>query len=261
MLRFYAEKFVAVAAEVADLKARADANFESPVLPEMKDLFFQRLKTFAAHLQEIRFTNSVLHCDRMANELNNPGMRMLDLHSSLRELSNRIHDDARQRIYFEIPPIQAHLLLQSDQDGVRMPAFGIEVDEAFPSAVIDIEESAKCWACGRSTACVLHAMRVMEVGLRALAQTLGISAARPSWDSVLDKIDKEITKRNNDTSKLWHGDEETFFADASARLRAVKAAWRNPVMHVDSRYNESVAIEIYSHVGAFMKVLATRIKE
>ena len=53
------------------------------------------------------------------------------------------------------------------------PLFGPDVFNNFSSANDDIDEAGKCLALGRGTACVMHLMRVLEVGLAALASALG----------------------------------------------------------------------------------------
>ena len=47
--------------------------------------------------------------------------------------------------------------------------FGGKVDSAFPSAHHDIGEAGTCYATDRNTACVMHLMRVLELGLSAFA--------------------------------------------------------------------------------------------
>ena len=54
-----------------------------------------------------------------------------------------------------------------------------EVIAAFPSARDDLAEAAKCLALGRATAVVFHCMRVLEIALRAVAQTLNDQSIDP----------------------------------------------------------------------------------
>jgi hypothetical protein len=48
--------------------------------------------------------------------------------------------------------------------------FGADFELKFPLAVYEVEESGKCIALSRDTASVLHLMRVMEIGIRAVAR-------------------------------------------------------------------------------------------
>jgi hypothetical protein len=84
--------------------------------------------------------------------------------------------------------------------------FGKEVNDRFPMAIDDIEEAGKCLALGRATACVLHAMRIIEVGLRALAKALNIPFA-PSWKSYLNQISSRIAEKHKNKTSKWKRDE------------------------------------------------------
>jgi len=66
----------------------------------------------------------------------------------------------------------------------KVAPFGAEVEARFPSANEDIYEAAKCLALDRATACVMHLMRVCELGLKALATTINVQSQR-DWGSYL----------------------------------------------------------------------------
>jgi hypothetical protein len=143
-------------------------------------------------------------------------------------------------------------------------SFGDSVIESFPSALFDIQEAGKCLALSRHTACVFHLMRTLEVGLRALGRSLNDSTLdpkiNPSWEKILSRCDDEQRLPLAKRSAEWRSDEK-FFSAATANLRAVKDAWRNPTMHVEQKYNEEEAREIYSAARGFMRHLATKLSE
>ena len=66
------------------------------------------------------------------------------------------------------------VLLQIDANKLEffdnLQAFGEEVFAAYPSANDDIFEASICLALERGTACVMHLGRVVEVGLRSIAE-------------------------------------------------------------------------------------------
>jgi HEPN domain-containing protein len=139
------------------------------------------------------------------------------------------------------------------------PLFGREVLFKFQSAFQDINEAGRCLACGRNTACVFHLMRVVEIGLRAVAQKLRVPFSY-SWGSYLRKIEEKIKQKSKTKGICWKKDEP-FFAEAAAHLLSVKVAWRNPTMHVERDYTSEEAEEVFTSVKSFMKVLATRISD
>ncbi|HLK04745.1 MAG TPA: hypothetical protein VKT53_09920 [Candidatus Acidoferrum sp.] len=133
-----------------------------------------------------------------------------------------------------------------------------KVSVEFPSAAEDIAEAGKCLACGRSTACVMHLGRVLEVGLKSLAATVGVSKQN-DWGRYLEGIEKELANRVK-VSGARTSDEQ-FYAEVHVTFDNLRRAWRNPTMHVDKIYTIERAEEILIAVRSFMRHLATRLKE
>jgi len=136
--------------------------------------------------------------------------------------------------------------------------FGESVFRAFPSANDDIYEAGMCLSLERSTACVMHLMRVLECGLTALAKTLGI-VQQTDWGAYLRKITEELDRRAKTAGK--RSDEEQFYAEAAANFDRLRRAWRNPTMHPDKSYSQERAEEILLAVKSFMIHLAPRVSE
>lgn len=142
--------------------------------------------------------------------------------------------------------------------------FGSEVATSFPSSIVNIEEAGKCFALERYTACVFHLMTVVEVGLRVLGASLHDATldpkTNPNWQKILERCDKELAKSPKDRSPEWLANGQ-FYADATANLRAVKDAWRNPTLHIGIPYDEEKALDVFNSVKAFMRSLATKLHE
>lgn len=136
--------------------------------------------------------------------------------------------------------------------------FGDEVFDAFPSANDDLTEAATCLALERSTACVMHLMRAMEVVLAVLAKTLGVERQN-DWGSYLREIERELAKRAKIVGARTP--DEQFYAEATTSFDAVRRAWRNPTMHVEKIYSQQCAEDIFRAVKSFMYLLATKIAE
>ena len=159
-------------------------------------------------------------------------------------------DEMGGHLLFTLSSRHAHLFSE--------PApFGAKVEDAFPSATFDIAEAAKCRALGRWTACVMHMMRVMEVGLRSLARHFDVSADA-NWNQVLNQIEA----KSREVSKRADGAEaEQWAAEAATHLRFVKNAWRNHAMHPTKTYDEERAVTIYESSRSFMQHLSSRLSE
>jgi hypothetical protein len=98
---------------------------------------------------------------------------------------------------------------------------------------------------------------VLEIGLRALAANLQVSADG-NWNTTLNQIESKA----REVSKRTHGaDAEQWMAEAGAHLRFVKNAWRNHAMHPTEKYDEARADAIFSSARSFMLHLAQRLAE
>ena len=104
----------------------------------------------------------------------------------------------------------------------------------------------------------------MEIGLRVLGDSLRDPRLNPknnpTWERILQRCDEESSKPLGQRSAEWQADEP-FFSGAAARLRAVKDAWRNPTMHVETNYTEEASLDVLNHAQAFMRHLATKLHE
>lgn len=180
-----------------------------------------------------------------------------ELRQEISILRKRIDDELKNRKFLAISPEKSRFYRNTN-------LFGSEVYDNFPSAREDIEEAGTCYACARSTASVFHLMRVIETGLRVLGLSLNNPdldpKKNPSWNRILKPCDDELRKPLAQRCPEWKQDE-LFYSNATANLRAVKDAWRNPTMHVEINYDEERALEIINAVKAFMRHIATKLRE
>ena len=140
--------------------------------------------------------------------------------------------------------------------------FGDEVHAHFPSASHDIKEAGKCLALDRNTACVMHLMRAVEVGLMALAEEMKVPYRRKSWEQIINKIPKRIEdlERKRRKPRKWP-ELRQFYSEAAERFRLLRDAYRNEVMHLNQSYGHEQAKDIYIYTKAFMGTLGKRIRE
>jgi hypothetical protein len=136
--------------------------------------------------------------------------------------------------------------------------FGKEVFDAFPSANDDIAETGNCLAMERSTASVMHSMRVTEAALKALAAKIGVPA-QTDWGGYIREIYKELEKQAKAAG--GRSPDHQFYGEAAAQIDNVKRAWRNPSMHVDKSYSQPRAEEILLATKSLMIHLATKVSE
>ncbi|RFC63590.1 hypothetical protein DYI37_11330 [Fulvimarina endophytica] len=165
-------------------------------------------------------------------------------------VANSFRDEMQARMVFVIPGRHASLY------DVNAP-FGEAVEDAFPSASIDIQEAGNCIALGRWTAAVMHLMRALEVGLAAMAEHFSVGPAE-NWNKVLNQL--EAALRASDRATVG-AEGEQWAAEAGTHFRFIKNAWRNHAMHARERYDEERAVAIYSNAKSFMQHLAVKMVE
>jgi hypothetical protein len=116
---------------------------------------------------------------------------------------------------------------------------------------VEIEEAGKCLALDRSTACVFHLMRVLEIGLQAFGANLGIlDSPDKNWQVILNNVNGAIKRLAQSTRE-----EKEYLGKCSAvavHLQHVKDAWRNDVMHPISSYTPEQALDIWNQTRPLM---------
>jgi hypothetical protein len=126
----------------------------------------------------------------------------------------------------------------------------------FPSAWLDLSYAIDCYLFDKADASVFHAMRALENGLKALADTLHVQISqRDQWETIINNLEAAIKQINGPhAGSDWKKKQEQY-AGAALHFRFLKTAWRNHVMHARARYDQKKAKEILGHVIAFIREL------
>jgi hypothetical protein len=273
VLRFYARDFVKLFEELEELKQQLSVLGKIRIpqkitVPKLQELL-HLLTKIESHCKPLDLTYSIRQIARIENSLQRGGYTLPNVCQMLIALRERVDDELAARIFFSVETHDLYLFRVTEIPGrmeLKLPRelFGDEVVGSFPSSLRDIEDASKTLAYGQGTACVFHLMRVLECGLRALAVSLNDSRinpkTNPSWENILSKCDEELQKPLAKRSAEWKTDEP-FFSSATANLRAVKDAWRNPTMHVEIFYDPEMAKDVWHSSRAFMRHLATKLRE
>ena len=146
----------------------------------------------------------------------------------------------------------------------RNPVFGAVVAARFPDANPDIAAAARCLALDEWTAAVFHLMRVLEHGLRDLADRVGHTFPTPveyqQWEAIIVNIEAAIRRTVAALPKgtSQKADDAEFYSKAASQFWHFKDAWRNHVSHARKNYDPREARAVYDSVRAFMQALAGR---
>lgn len=178
---------------------------------------------------------------------------------AMNDMESRFADYIAEVKLFSLNLHEATLLAPADEL-VQQDHFSTN----FPKTAFEVEEAAKCIVYGRSTASVFHAMRMLEVGIRALSLGLEIddpvSGMNKNWYSILEKIKTSIESRWPSKARTCGSIGEQYM-ELYAHLDAVRVPWRNATMHVDRTYQPHEALHILRCATFFMKSLSEIIDE
>ena len=251
MLRIYAHEYIRLGEKLHDLRVIfLDKESGGDISAEDMELIKKQLK-------ELKTISTDLDLPVSAELI---GGKLTKLPDSLGEYNlilDAMRAELRTKLFLFIPPHRARyfeLVLQST------------VTTAFPSASKEIVASGNCLASGFYTASVFHSMRAAEIGVRILGGTLGVSFPdKPielaEWQNILDQADSKIVKLKELPRGTYKDEELKFYSQAAVQFRYFKDAWRVRVAHARETYEESPAIQVFTHTLEFFDTLATRLKE
>lgn len=214
-------------------------------------------------LYEIRTGKGRLTCHRLTDEIDEVDRLISDGLDSI--ILTAL--DGRKAGYHSL----ADACLLSGPD--RIDPLSERAKRAFPSAVSDIQAACNCFAVDQNTACVFHAMRACEIGLRALARDRRIKFKRGSldkqqWGEIIKQTDVYIGKIREEDGKNWRSEglkeaQVDFYHRAIIEFRSVNEAWRRHTAHAHEGYfyDDLEAERVINHVCAFLDRLSVKISE
>jgi hypothetical protein len=193
-----------------------------------------------------------------------------ELTALISELRRRIEEDLEEAVFFQVRAERIGTCFRRVRDEgltqftVQAPRqfFGDPVLDSFPSTGADIEAVRDCLFSDHATACVYHLMRVLEIGLRSLADRFGVPSDHANWNTMIEKVEKAIRDMASDPNRAsdWR-DQQQFFSQAATHFMFLKDAWRNYTAHAHGQYTDEQADLILVNVRPFMQKLATRLHE
>jgi hypothetical protein len=177
------------------------------------------------------------------------------LHDQVTLLRQALHIELEQTVFVNVEATKAIYF--------RKPLTDVseDIQRNFQSTIYDFTEAAKCYALSRSTACVAHCMRVLEVGLISVGNALNVPDAHTkNWYTLLEQIEKAIKTIGPNSGPDWRA-QQAFYSAVSAQFDTIRIAWRNNVMHAHDKYTELEAREILGATRAIMRQIAMKLHD
>jgi len=211
-------------------------------------------ETLAAHLRKLDLVRQAKSAEELAEYMRTKLRHPEE--SSVQQLLGLIVHDLEGVHFLPLPVSKAAYYKP------QKPLFGEKVSEQFPGCQYDISEAGACYALGRTTGCVFHLMRVLEIGLQVFAARFNVPADHTNWHNIIEGIEKAIRNMGSDPNRPsdWK-DQQEFFSQAASSFMVMKDAWRNYTAHARGKYTEDEAEALFRTVRSFMQRLGTRLHE
>jgi hypothetical protein len=257
MLRFYSEFFKSLG-----ILPQVWPRLNSGIEPEKFSMqsSFGAVKHLADESERLQLPSTLAQCRTIERWVTQDlrrdggGATFQELGRMFVELYSRALDELEHR-HFLVVTLDKVAAYERPLDGWELPI------QAFHSSQQDIEEAQRCYALSRSTACVFHLMRALEIPLKVLSAHLDIVKHAPTWNAYLAVMADKIKEKYPDKSKS-HADKVMYFSGLEGQLRAIKIAWRNPTMHdIAKVYTPEMAYELIVLVRGFMREAALELCE
>ena len=275
MIQVYAHVLVKLLQELRALEIQASEWTMCPPTPEQIAMAYSLLKSAKQCCVSLELPSANKQADRIKKWIDTRTCPPSEFSTLMAELRTRMNEDFEEMVFFCVSDrtrIRRFFQQCADANGIEgrlefkraHDLFDPIVVARFPHTAFDIEEAARCAVNLRATACVFHLMRVVEVGILALARMVGIEDPKPSWGAILGKLDKYAyhTKYEELPAKVQPHRE--LIRELLPTMHAIQYAWRNKVDHVENKLipietiTEQESDEIMVAVHGFMRLLADK---
>ena len=271
MYHLVAHKLLSLLDELRDLEIDlAKSLTQYPTAAEQAAVnvrFIGHVQSMRAATESLQLTSSQKQIRRIADYVSDKIAPGNVVSAMLKELRLRIREDLENHVYLCVPEGSARKFFAWTGDDYRVKVPSELMDPAivarFPSASDDIDGTFRCLVLDCYPAAMFHLMRVMEAGVLGLAKIAGLKDPKPSWGSVLEKVEKLVLRTKYDDLDPKIQPYRGMMEAVLPQMQAIQRAWRNKFAHVGgmiiptgSPITEQVALEILTAVEGFMRQLA-----
>jgi hypothetical protein len=228
-----------------------DTNDPHELIPAAKiERYTHWAKIWTQVADEFEFEHVNNCIDRLTRSLKSGKGDYRELEYGLKSIKDALNDGLRSQFAYRYPNSKMTVFKAWTTDWKS-------VFERFPDCKNDIHVGVDLWALYHHTASVFHMMRVLEVGLKALASSVDLKFTIENWQNIIDQIEAQIRLKQKSLPKGADKNKTLqFLAEAAKEFAYFKDGWRNYVSHNKIVYDEHQARSVMEHVRQFMTTLA-----
>lgn len=236
--------------------ARSTVNADEPIPAESTDSAVALYQEVREECVRLDLRASSISAERVISAFKERKTR-LEIVGVLEELSHRVADELACRFFLQLS------IAESDRyekwgDGWE------EIVGEFPDTTRDVEEMNKCFALGRYTASMFHALHVAEWGAIRLGDLIGVEDAKRGWGATKRKL-KEIMDGGHAKLPPTLSGKYDFLEQMNREIESMSLAWRHKVDHAANHLhivpNTDFTPDIAQHVIGAVRIFMIRLSE
>jgi len=166
-------------------------------------------------------------------------------------------DELSYRFFLSLTPAEAKRYEQWREDWET-------VLQRFPDATRDVEEMSKCFALGRFTASMFHALHIAEWGAIELGEFIGVSDPKKGWGPTERKM-RELIKGSHSLLPASLSGRFEFLEQMHREIDSMVLAWRHKVDHAANHLailpNTDFTPDVAEHIIGAVRIFMIRLME
>jgi len=250
MLDFAAEEFWKLSADLEMFKNFPDIAVDDPIR-------FSKLKD--------DIIDAYRWCQRMGMKLSSNKVKQLadmlvvgptppQLASVLEDLHERMQEEL-EGIWFRTIPQEKH------EYANPIWLVDTKIYAKYPAAFAEFGHAGMCFGIGENAASVFHLMRIVDFGLRIVAQSLGVPYEAHAWQRIGEGLEKRMREKYQTKTDEWK-QKEPFYAQILTDIQAIGRGHRNPHLHeIESKYDDRETRYMLTVVEGFIRHLADNLPQ
>jgi hypothetical protein len=255
MERFHPAFFVAMSSALEMVQSRPGSMVRETIPGDLK---MKGAKAFAPALEAcmaLGMTASAASLRRLLSLYSKEGCTYGEQEKLASELYGRIVDEIQGVFFFSLTLLEAGRYEQWSNGWEQALA-------RFPSTTRDIEEMNKCFALGRYTASMFHALHVAEWGAIQLGDYIGVTDPKKGWGATEKKL-RELIKGGHANLPASLAAKFEFLEQMSREIDSMVLAWRHKVDHAANHLaivpNTDFTPDIAEHIIGAVRIFMQRL--
>lgn len=225
--------------------------------PEMKESWVGILSDWENDCRDLDLVASLATIKRLQKLLSEPAPKLKDFAELSEQLYGRLGDEALQRRCLS-------LSLQEAETYDRWWKEWEKILARFEETSRDVEEMNKCFALGRYTASMFHALHVAEWGAIKLGEYIGVTDPKKGWGPTEKKL-RDIIKAGHSALPVDLAGKFEFLEQIEREINSMVLAWRHKVDHAVNHLaivpNTEFTPDISRHILGAVRIFMLRLTE